>query len=174
MTAAVIAVIGALGGLLVRRRRAAAATTADREAEQLAAAAALDLIAVCVAAGLTPGAAVSRVVAMRTPPKWVGALDEALRSGTPLADAIDGSQLADDWLRRALGPVAAAARSGGSVAAAIDRSVDRLRHDVRRTREERARRLPVALLLPLTFCVLPAVVLVVVAPMLAQMLIGAS
>ncbi len=175
MTAAIVAVVVALGWMQLRRHRAAVASTAEREAGQLAAAAALDLVAVCVAAGLTPGAAISRVVEARTPPEWLREIDVALRAGSQLADALDDPDLIeDDWLRRSLGPIAAASRSGGSVTDALDRTVERLRRDVRRAREERARRLPVALLLPLTFCVLPAVVLVVVAPMVTQMLIGAS
>jgi pilus assembly protein TadC len=171
-----VAVVAALGILLLRRRRTAQVAASLREAEQLTAATVLDLVGVCVAAGLTAGAAVSRVVAAVEPPPWAACIDADLRAGVQLADALDAQAQVPghEWLGRALAPVAAAARSGASVSDALDRTVERLRSAVRRSREERARRLPVTLLLPLTCCVLPAVMLVVVVPMLAQMLIGVS
>jgi len=172
---AIAAVVLGAAGWVLMRQRAARAETVSQQADRLAAAAALDLVAVCVAAGLTPGAAASRVAGMQKAPAWLAAVDEALAAGVPLHDALGRPGVAErEWLRRALDPVAAASRSGGPVPDALDRAVSRLRDDVRRDREERARRLPVALLLPLTCCVLPAVVLVVVAPMLVRMLIGVS
>jgi tight adherence protein C len=132
-----------------------------------------DLVGVCLAGGLTPGAAFGRVAEIGEPEEWWRDLSERLRNGTGLADAIElAGGPEHQAVRRALDPVVTAARSGGSVAAAVDRTVERLRGDLRRGREERARRLPVALLLPLTVCVLPAVMLIVVAPMVARVIGG--
>ena len=149
-----------------RRRR-------EVEAARRCLPATLDLVAVCIAAGLTPGAAFARVAASGTPRAWWADVARLLSDGVTLADAIDSAGGPDDgWVRRDLGLVAAAARAGGSVGDALDRTVADLRSRVRRDREERARRLPVTLLAPLTGCVLPAVMFMVVVPMVGRTLIG--
>ena len=57
--------------------------------------------------------------------------------------------------------------TGAPVGPALARFADDLRRRGRVVAEERARRLPVLLLMPLVFCVLPAFVIVAVVPMLA-------
>jgi tight adherence protein C len=152
-----------------RQRAGARAVAADRSRLPLL----LDLVGVCIAGGLTPGAGFARVAPIGCPAGWWSDLARRLERGQALADALGAAGGPQDlWVRKALGPVAAAARSGGSVEDALDRTAQVLRGRVRREREERARRLPVALLLPLTMCVLPAVMLVVVAPLLARVIGG--
>ncbi len=160
-------VMTASRSLAERRRRR------EVEAARRRLPATLDLVAVCIAAGLTPGAAFARVAPTGTPPAWWADVARMLADGVTLADAIDAAGGAEEgWVRRDLGLVAAAARAGGSVGSALDRTVADLRARVRRDREERARRLPVNLLAPLTVCVLPAVMFVVVVPMVGRALIG--
>ncbi len=82
--------------------------------------------------------------------RWAGAGGATRRLATVLIDGEQtGAPLADDL-----------------VSFASDR-----RRELRRDAEERARRLPVLLLLPLVFCVLPAFVVVAVVPMVVT---GAS
>jgi len=58
-------------------------------------------------------------------------------------------------------------RSGAALTTDLSRFADDLRRRQRRAAEERARRLPVLMLVPLVCCVLPAFCLLTVVPMLA-------
>lgn len=84
-----------------------------------------------------------------------GVLDEELRSWGDGAGP-HGARLVETLLT--------ARRSGAAVGPALRRLAADQRELVRRRAEERARRLPVLLLLPLATCVLPAFVLVAVVP----------
>lgn len=71
---------------------------------------------------------------------------------------------------RVAGLVAAATRLGAPLAELLVTQADALRDAERRRAEERARRLPLLMLFPLTFCVLPALLIVFLGPPLLSML----
>jgi tight adherence protein C len=129
---------------------------------------AVDLLGVAVGAGCTPYGAVE-VAAQWCPPAVGGTFEEILRHchlGASFDDALS------DAARRepALAPVADALSSGRRLGVPIGPSLARvageLRADLRRAAEQRARTVPVRLLFPLVFLVLPAFALLTVAPVL--------
>jgi len=130
--------------------------------------AALDLMVVAVGAGATPAASVA--LGARWAPSHVGAalarVVAATRLGGSLVDAL--AELAGDC--PALAPLAeiltAGTRLGAPASAALIRLADEARAGARRRAETRARTLPVKLLFPLVFLVLPAFGLLTVAPAL--------
>jgi tight adherence protein C len=150
---------------------------ARRRAERVAAAAVLDglpevvdLLAVAVGAGWTPGRAVA-AVAPRAPAPWDDALGAALGRaalGTRLADALDVVVAA---LGEAARPLVAALRSAELDGAPLGPGLERLAADARvrrrRAAEEAARRVPVRLLFPLVLLALPAFALLAMAPLVA-------
>lgn len=154
------AVVGAAAAR-VRRRR-------NEEALRRELPLVLDLLQVAVGAGSTPRRAVELAV-LWGPPETGAALSNALAAtalGSPLADALDATATAVP----ALGPVTevlvASDRLGAPAAPALTRLAHELRADLRRRAEARARTLPVKLLFPLVFLVLPAFGLLTVAPAL--------
>lgn len=125
-----------------------------------------ELLAVALSSGCGPHDAVIRVAESRGPGRALAPVADAVRRGSGLVDAVDlmPHLLGERW--RAVGTVLALAVSSGVPAAEPLRRVaaaERLRD--RRTREQRVRRLPVLLLLPLTTMVLPAFVLVTLVPL---------
>lgn len=126
----------------------------------------LDLLAVAVGAGCTPYLAVG-VAARWAPPMLAAQLAEVVRScalGRSFADA-----LADLAARvPSLGPLADALlvseRFGAAVGDALVRLAVEQRAVLRRRAETRARTVPVRLLFPLVFLVLPAFGLLTVVP----------
>jgi hypothetical protein len=125
-----------------------------------------DLLAMGLAAGLTPYLALE--LAVRFGPQAVAErLDAALTAAEfelSLAEALD----AEARRTRSLGPVlallAASERSGAPVGAAMVRLAAATRAQARRQAMARARTVPVRLLFPLVFLVLPAFLLLTVAP----------
>jgi tight adherence protein C len=159
-----IAVIGAVFAAPARHRRARARDVMLRRALPLA----VDLLGVAVGAGCTPYAAVE-VAAQWCPPAVGSAFDEILRHcglGLSFDEALhDASRRAP-----ALSPVAdalgASSRLGVPIGPSLGRVAGELRADLRRAAEQRARTVPVRLLFPLVFLVLPAFALLTVAPVL--------
>lgn len=152
--------------VLARRRaaRVAAASVLDGLPEVV------DLLAVAVGAGWTPGQAVA-AVASRAPAPWDDALGAALGRaalGTRLADALDVVVAA---LGEPARPLVAALRSAELDGAPLGPGLERLAADARsrrrRAAEEAARRVPVRLLFPLVLLALPAFVLLAMAPLVA-------
>jgi Flp pilus assembly protein TadB len=143
----------------VRRRRERLAASVPQ---------AVDLMAACLAAGLSPGAALDQVAAAVTPPlaDELDALSARLRVGvdpvTVWRDLSRHPQL--DGLGRT---VSRAVESGSSVAEAMLRLAEDLRRDTRAQLETRARAVGVKAALPLGVCLLPAFVLVGVVPLVA-------
>jgi len=134
----------------------------------------VDLLAVAVASGCTPYLALE-VAAGWSPPALGEALDSvrrATRLGRSFADACDDAITA----MPALAPVADALlvsdRFGAPVGDALARLATDLRADLRRRAEARARTVPVRLLFPLVFLVLPAFGLLTVVPAVAAGLAG--
>jgi tight adherence protein C len=132
----------------------------------------VDLLQVAVGAGATPRRALELAVRWG-PPTVAASLDGALqvtRVGSSLADALDA--VGRD--QPALAPVAhvliAGDRLGAPAGPALTRLAQELRADLRRRAEARARTLPVKLLFPLVFLVLPAFGLLTVVPALLQAL----
>lgn len=157
----------AIGGVGVRsaHRRASARAVARTRAQAMPEL--VDLFAVAASAGL-PVAAALRVVADRSPPAVrtlvVGAEERRAR-GLPIDRCLAqlGEELGPpglplvDALRRA-------AASGAALSPMLDEVAAGAREARRRSAEAAARRLPVAMLLPLAGCILPAAVLLAVVP----------
>lgn len=143
---------------------------ARRRRERLAAAVphVVDLMAACLAAGLSPSAAVEQITEAVEPPvrDVLAALSARLRLGvdpvTVWSDLAGHPQLGG--LGRSL---ARATSSGASVADALQRLADDARRSTRADVETRARSVGVRAAVPLGVCLLPAFVLVGVVPLVA-------
>jgi tight adherence protein C len=133
----------------------------------------LDQITVCVEAGLGFEAAMAR--ASRT---GEGPLaDEIVRTlqdiqlGVPRRDAMRG--LSDrndvDELRQFVQAIVQAEAYGGPIAKVLRIQASELREKRRQAAEERAMKISIKLLLPLVFCVLPCVFIVILAPALISL-----
>ena len=157
-------VLGA-AGVIARRRQARAQAVV---LAQLAPA--VEMVRIAVAGGCTARDAV--VVAGRHVPD-----DGALGLARLVSELERGLSLDEGlraWVDRVGSPTDELAdllrssdEGGVVIVAALDRLAADLRRRRRRSAEERARRLPVTMLLPLVMCILPAFGLVTVVPMLA-------
>jgi tight adherence protein C len=125
-----------------------------------------DLLAMAVAAGLTPYLAVEVAVRFAPGPvaERLGTVLAATDGGLRLADALDAEVARCRDLGSLLALMAASERSGAPVGAALVRLAAATRAQARRTAMARARTVPVRLLFPLVFLVLPAFLLLTVAP----------
>ena len=129
---------------------------------------AVDLMAACLAVGLSPAAALEQISAAVDSPMAdeLAALSSRLRLGvdpvTVWRDLARHPQLGG--LGRAL---ARAVESGASVAEAMLRLTDDLRRRSRAEVESRARSVGVKAAVPLGLCLLPAFVLIGVVPLVA-------
>jgi len=127
---------------------------------------AADLLAAALAAGLTPYLALE-VVARLGPEPAAGLCRAALAAtgaGQRLADALDAEAVRSRALAPLLALLAASERSGAPVGAALGRLAASIRGRLRRRAQARARTVPVRLLFPLVFLVLPAFLVPTVAP----------
>ena len=125
-----------------------------------------DLLAMAVAAGLTPFLALE--LALRFSPESsagaLGAVLQAVEGGLGLAAALDGEAARSPAFAPVLALLAASERSGAPVAVQLRRLAAQIRAQGRRRAMARARTVPVRLLFPLVFLVLPAFLLLTVAP----------
>lgn len=125
-----------------------------------------DLLAMAVAAGLTPYLALE--LAARSGGGVVAdCLSEVLAAvdgGLRLGDALEVQAARSPGLAPLLVLLAGSERSGAPVAAALARLAAQTRAQARRRAMARARTVPVRLLFPLVFLVLPAFLLLTVAP----------
>jgi tight adherence protein C len=150
-------------GLVARRRTTREAENLRRELPLVS-----DLLAVAVGAGCTPFLAVRATVG------WAPAasschLGEVLRAcelGVGFDDALRRLGASVPVLLGLADALATSERTGAPVGAALARTADDARASVRRATESRARTVPVRLLFPLVFLVLPAFGLLTVAPAL--------
>jgi Flp pilus assembly protein TadB len=141
-----------------------------RRRERLAASVphAVDLMAACLAAGLSPAAAVEQIAEAVDEPLS----DELAGLGSRLRLGVDPETVWRDLARHpqlgGLGrTVSRAVESGASVADAMARLAEDLRRLNRSAVESRARAVGVKAALPLGVCLLPAFVLVGVVPLVA-------
>ena len=129
---------------------------------------AVDLLAACLAAGLSPAAALELVTDVVEPPlaEELGAVCARLRLGVDPVSVWRG--LAAHPQLGSLGrTLSRAAESGASVADALLRLSTDLRRQRRAEAESRAKSVGVKAALPLGGCLLPAFVLVGVVPLVA-------
>jgi pilus assembly protein TadC len=149
----------------LRARRRGAGETEDLRRELPLVA---DLLAVAVGAGCTPFLAV-RATTGWVPTASARCLGDVLRAcelGVGFDDALRRLGVSTPVLSGLADALATSERTGAPVGAALARVADEARASVRRTVEARARTVPVRLLFPLVFLVLPAFALLTVAPAL--------
>jgi hypothetical protein len=130
---------------------------------------AIDLLGVAVGAGCTPYLAVE-AAARWAPPTVAGSLDTVVRAcglGVGFVDAWRDAAVRDPQLAPLADALSAGDRTGAPVGPALARLATEERAAARRRVESQARRVPVRLLVPLVFLVLPAFVLLTVVPGLA-------
>lgn len=128
----------------------------------------LDLLGVAVGAGCTPYLAVD-MAARWAPPAMAARLAEvqdACALGATFADALDDLAARAPPLRPLADALLASDRLGAPVGPALARLANEQRAELRRRAETHARRVPVRLLFPLVFVVLPAFGLLTVVPAL--------
>ncbi len=163
--------VGAAVGVLVvavrqRRRRVQAAAAAD-QAIAAALPDAIELLVLSVHAGRSPTQAILEL-ARRAPPAvrpGFAAVERQLHRGQALADALsDLPQVLGPAARELAVGIASADRDGLPLAPLLDRLAVDARTARRRQGEAAAKRLPVRLSFPLVTCVLPAFVLLALAP----------
>ena len=131
--------------------------------------AAVDLLAVAVSAGSTPYGAVE-IAARWAPPTVGGTFATVLATcklGASFESALQRAALRDRRLAPLTAVLATGARLGAAVNDALARLAAESRRDLRRRSEARARTVPVRLLFPLVFLVLPAFGLLTVVPAVA-------
>jgi tight adherence protein C len=158
------AVVHRLGRPLRDRRRRTQEADALRRELPLA----LDLLQVAVTAGSTPYRAVELVARWGPPTTGAafGAVLDATRIGRSLTDALAALATGHPPLAPVAEVLRVSDRLGAPAAPALTRLAQEVRADLRRRAESRARTLPVKLLFPLVFLVLPAFGLLTVVPAL--------
>jgi tight adherence protein C len=134
----------------------------------------IDLLAVAVGAGYTPYVAVE-VAARWSPPELGRRLQRvvhACRLGADFDRTLDDLAREHDELRGLTDALLAADRLGAPVLESLQRLATSARADVRRRAEAWARTVPVRLLFPLVFLVLPAFGILTVVPTVAERFAG--
>lgn len=153
-------------GLLAKVQRRAAAIDANLPE-------AIDLLNLCTAAGLQIDAAISRVAlsAVGELSQEFGILASQLQLGISRSDAL--SQLANRSASRALGNFAQninqTEQLGVPIAKILEEQAQNLRDIRRDNAREAGQKVAVKVLLPLLFCFLPAVFVIVLGPALVQL-----
>jgi pilus assembly protein TadC len=164
----VLDTIGPVGRVLRSLARGRAGRRRDDQlARELPAA--VDLLAVAVSAGSTPFGAVE-IAARWASPTVGGSLDAVLvacRLGSSFEAALGRAARRDPRLAPLTSVIATGSRLGAAVNDALARLAAESRRELRRRAETRARTVPVRLLFPLVFLVLPAFGLLTVVPAVA-------
>ena len=133
----------------------------------------IDLLALAAASGCTPAHSVAAVAPWAAPTisEWCSRLASATDRGTTFAAACEAPPPHDDLLP--LGAMlAASSRSGAPIRTALQRLAESSRIATRQRAETRARAVPVRLLFPLVFTILPAFGLLTLAPVVLGALAG--
>lgn len=128
----------------------------------------LDLLQVAVSAGATPYRALELAVQWGPPTggRALGLALGATRVGSSLSDALEKTAFDAPTLAPVTDVLVASDRLGAPAGPALTRLAHEVRADLRRRAEARARTLPVKLLFPLVFLVLPAFGLLTIVPAL--------
>ncbi|MCU1485644.1 MAG: gspF [Actinomycetia bacterium] len=160
----------ALGAWAVPVLRARRARRRPLEAVRRSLPEVVDLLTLAVGAGLTVPLAVAAVARRHEGPigfELARVVSEA-EHGARWSDALDAAAgRLGPAARPVLAALLASERYGAPLADALVVLAAEARADRRRRAEEAARRVPVRLLFPLVLCVLPAFVLLTLAPLLA-------
>lgn len=159
-TGALVAVLAFMRERFVARRQR---LLAEREVAEV-----IDLLLVCVGAGLTVRKAVETVTRKTTgsvSTLLVEALERSDR-GVRFADALCLVAPTTGVVGSTFRSLAVSEREGVSLHAVLERLADEARRARQRRAEEAARRLPVLMLFPLVFCTLPAFALLTAAPLI--------
>ncbi|CAB4808286.1 unannotated protein [freshwater metagenome] len=133
----------------------------------------IDLLALAAASGCTPAGSVAAVTKWAPPTvsAWCADLASASDRGITFAYACDSPPPHRDLM--ALGAtLAASARSGAPIRSALQRLAESSRSATRQQAEARARAVPIRLLFPLVFTILPAFGLLTLAPVVLGALAG--
>ncbi|GIU86215.1 MAG: hypothetical protein KatS3mg009_0730 [Acidimicrobiia bacterium] len=157
-------VVGRVAGAPVRLAR----ERRRREAVLAEVPVVVDLVGVAVAAGCTPYRAVA-VAARWSPPRVAPVLERVVQVadlGAGFGRALRVAGRAVPELHALTEALRVSSELGSPAGPALARVAAEVRADVRRRAEARARTVPVRLLFPLVFCVLPAFVLLTVVPAL--------
>jgi tight adherence protein C len=127
-----------------------------------------DLLAMAVAAGLTPYLALGLAARFGPAPvaERLASVLRATEEAPGLADALDDEAVRTPALASLLALLAGCERSGTAAGPALTRLAGSVRAQARRRAMARARTVPVRLLFPLVFLVLPAFLVLTVAPVL--------
>jgi tight adherence protein C len=168
-----------LGGMVLVGAVASRIAATRRRRRQLAndLPGAIEVLRMAVAAGETLQGAIGLVAREIAGPAGdvFARVWRRVKHGESLVDALLGVASGHDaQVEGILVLLATVHRSGSSVGAGLSRAVVRQRDELRRQAQQNARRLPVAMLLPLLCCVLPAFVLVTIVPVLAGGVRGVS
>ena len=131
----------------------------------------LDLMVVCLEAGLGLSATIARVgeerSAMNDPlGEEFSRVSRELREGRPRDESLRalGDRNGVEDLKALVGLIVQSDKLGASMAKTLRAHADVLRTKRRQRAEEAARKLPIKILFPLAFCILPALFVVAVGP----------
>jgi len=133
----------------------------------------IDLLALAAASGCTPAGSVAAVTKWAPPTvsAWCADLASASDRGITFASACDSPPPHRD-LMALCATLAASARSGAPIRSALQRLAESSRIATRQKAEARARAVPIRLLFPLVFTILPAFGLLTLAPVVLGALAG--
>ena len=133
----------------------------------------IDLLALAAASGFTPASSVAAVVEWAPPTLSAWCIDLATASdrGVSFASACELPPPHRDLLALSA-MLAASARSGAPIRSALQRLAESSRIATRQQAEARARAVPIRLLFPLVFTILPAFGLLTLAPVVLGALAG--
>jgi tight adherence protein C len=135
---------------------------------------AMDQITITVEAGLGFEAALARVAASGEGPlhEELGRTLQDVQLGVPRAEALERHAARNDIaeLRQFVTAVRQAERYGLPIAKVLRLQSTDLRDKRRQAAEERAMKIPVKVLFPLLFCILPALFIVVIGPGIIRMM----
>jgi tight adherence protein C len=136
----------------------------------------LDMFVICMEAGLSLNASLQRV-ADETRGVYQDFSDELqiaageLRTGLPWSEAFDNmaQRTGVQSIRSVVGLMVQSQKLGASIGEALRHHAEFVRTQRLLRAEERAAKLPVKIIFPLIFCILPAIMIVVAGPGLIQM-----
>lgn len=155
--------------IYLKQRRASRVKTLEKELPEV-----LDLLTVCVEAGLGFDAALSKVVekSQSLLAKEFRRVLQEIKIGKPRREALRNmaSRLQVDDLSNFIGAVIQADQLGVSMANMLRLQAQVMRQKRRQQVEEEAMKAPVKMLLPLVFFIFPCIFIVVLGPALIQFL----